>query len=117
MYVDNFGVLGLVRAQAALALKQMCRRMNDQGLTTHEESLDDDDTELLGYRLSGSKQRTDLTPKRCWRLDRGLRWLLRRRKWSGRLLECILGHCTFAALVARGSLSVFHACYAFNAEH
>ena len=33
------------------------------------------------------------------------------------MLECILGHCTFAALVARGVLSVFNAVYAFISEH
>ena len=108
---------GVRRVSVTTALSQMCRRMNDQGLTTHEECLGDDDTELLGCHLSTPERRTDLTAKRYWRLDRGIRWLLRRRSWNGRLLECILGHCTFAALVTRGVLSVFHAVYAFISEH
>ncbi len=58
-----------------------------------------------------------MTLKRRWRLDGCIRWLLRRRTVSGPQLQIVVGHATFASLLDRTGLVVFHAVHAFVAAH
>lgn len=111
VYVDNVGVLGVVRPEVAAALDGACRELDSAGLSTHEREESAREMEMLGVELDGTRQRSRLTSSRYWKLDSGLSALLRRRKVSGRMLEAIVGQCTFAALLVRQSLSVFHSCY------
>lgn len=113
LYVDNLGILGLEKQEVSGALDAAREHLEGKGLLTHEASLSCDDVEVLGVTLDAGRRRTALTDKRYWRLEKGLEWLLQRRRTSGRVLEAFVGHMTFAGLVARGSLSCFHAIYRF----
>ena len=48
-----------------------------------------------------------------WRLYEALSYLLLRGKANGEMLEVLVGHCTYAALVRKPVLSVFHCVYPF----
>ena len=73
--------------------------------------------DMLGVELNPAYRCTRLTDTRYWRLERGIDAALRRRRLSGRAVEAILGHCTFAGLLNRASLSIFHASYKFIRLH
>ena len=42
-----------------------------------------------------------------------IKYAVVRSKLSGWQLEALVGHCTFAGLLRRGSISAFHCCYQF----
>ena len=67
----------------------------------------------LGVVVDCERLCTAITGKRRCRLERALAYALQRGRLSGRDLECLLGHCTYAGLVRREVLSVFSASYAF----
>ena len=71
----------------------------------------------LGTTLDGGNLRAELSSERFWRLEEGLTALLARRRCSGQLMEKAIGHCTFAALMSRPTLSVLNACYSFIQRH
>ena len=73
--------------------------------------------ELLGIELNCQLGCTRLTSKRFWRLERGLEAAVQRQRMSGEVLSIIVGHCTFAGLVCRQSLSVFKSVYGFIEKH
>ena len=62
----------------------------------------------LGVELHGWFSRTSGARERYWRLYGALSFLLMRRKTRGEMLEVSVGHCTYAALVRRPVLCVFH---------
>ena len=70
-------------------------------------------TKTLGVELMGDSLRMRVTSERWWLVRRAIEALLRRPKCSGWALEVVVGHCTFAGLANRGSLSVWHTVYAF----
>jgi hypothetical protein len=117
LYVDNLGIIALEREVVSSALQAGRDALERRGLLTHEASLGCGATELLGVCVDGESKRSSLTDRRYWRLDRGLEWLLRRGRASGIMVEAVMGHLTFAALVCRPALSCFHTVYAFIQNH
>ena len=69
--------------------------------------------ELLGHVLHPSLPSIEFKPVRPGRLWAAVQHLLRRRKVSGRAVEVIMGHFTYAFLLNRGLLSVFGATFKF----
>ena len=63
--------------------------------------------------MNGEAALTTINVERMWKIKQGIRGVLQRGKCSGVVLEIILGHCTFAALVNRHMLSIFDDCYKF----
>ena len=117
VYVDNLGVMGVVEADVANALEGACNSLKSSGLDTHEEILCKEKMDSLGVELDAARQRTRLTDKRYWRLEGALEWTLRQSRLSGQLVEQLVGHCTFAGLICRYSLSCFSATYKFIHRH
>ena len=99
------------------ALKGGIDALEGAGLSTHERALGSSNMDMLGVELNPAYRCTRLTDTRYWRLERGIDAALRRRRLSGRAVEAILGHCTFAGLLNRASLSIFHASYKFIRLH
>ncbi len=58
-----------------------------------------------------------ITPERYHRLRQAIQGVLNRRKVSGRLLEVLIGHATFAGLTNRYTLSIFNVVYRFIRAH
>ncbi|CAK0860257.1 unnamed protein product, partial [Prorocentrum cordatum] len=92
VYVDNLGVASTDEPIVTDAIAQLVEGLDQRGLLLH-----------------GSSAGTE-----------ALNGLLRRRRLTGWAVEVLVGHCAFAGLLSRGTLSVFHAVYAFmrasNAE-
>ena len=113
VYVDNLGVLSTSKAVVTEALGEIKNTFEARGLSLHPGEVECDDIDALGCRLSGTKRRACLKPARFWRLRQGIRYLLGLRSVSGRVVEVILGHCTYCALLNRSLLSVFSSIYKF----
>ena len=58
-----------------------------------------------------------ISAKRFWRTRGALIHLCNKRQASGQMLEIVIGHATFAGLLRREVLSVFHTVYKFMREH
>jgi hypothetical protein len=112
-YVDNFICLsqqaGLVSDLAGVVEKELNRR----GLPTHPVEADTGG-ETLGWYFDSKKASVAMTPRRLWKLKMAIDELLRQGWGSGQLVERIVGHCTFAALLRREILSCFQAVYVFT---
>ena len=117
IYVDNVGVLGPQSKQVTAAVEGACDYLDAANLSTHERQEGWKVSENLGVVLDGEKLCARPTEKRYWRIRLGLRWLLRRRRTTGALVERFLGHCTFLAMINRRLLAVFHSVYGFVRRH
>jgi len=113
VYVDNLGVIGIAKKSVVDVLDSACGALDRSGLTTHEREESDAMMDMLGVRLDAVRQCTTLTPSRFWKLEKGLEALLRRKRVSGEMLEAVVGHCTFVALLVRHTLSIFHYSYRY----
>jgi hypothetical protein len=75
-------------------------------------------SEVLGTILNGEDLATELTDKRYVRLHGALRFSLYNcARLSGIEVGILLGHCTFAGLVRRENLAIFHTVYVFIRKH
>merc|ERR1712194_106201 len=113
VYVDNVGVLSGRKGEAKAVLDNICEAMEDRNLTMHEKECGSGSQEILGVVVDGQAKEATPTAKRRWRLDRGIRWILRRKTVSGKQLEKLLGHATFLVLLGRDLRCTFKASYAF----
>ena len=117
VYVDNLGVLSRSHDVVARGLVELTEIFNRKGLLLHAGEVGHENIQTLGVSLDGVNLTTSLTPERFHRVRQGVRGLLRRGKCSGKLLEVVIGHCTYCGLLHRGTLSVFHAVYKFIQRH
>ena len=56
VYVDNLGILGVVRMEVARALDAACEGLNAIWLTTHERELSSASMTMLGVELNAERQ-------------------------------------------------------------
>ena len=82
------------------------------GLDTHEDVMCQAGCDLVGLCISPAG-RVTVSPKRRWRLHLAIGELLARSRCRGGVVEVLLGHFTFQALLRRETLSVFRAAYTF----
>ncbi len=61
--------------------------------------------------------RVSVRRHRIWKHRRAMDELLRGRRCSGRLLQVVLGHWTWAMMLQRSTLSIFSATDAFARKH
>ncbi len=113
LYVDNMGVLGARRMAVEDSLAETAAAFDDDGLATHEAEVTALDAIAVGVNVNLLKHRVSLSQKRYWRVRQALRFALRCRRLPGHIWEVLIGHATYCGLVERGSLSAFHAIYAF----
>lgn len=111
-YVDNFIALTQEKGLAHELACKVEQELNIRGLPTHPvESTVGGET--LGWQFDSEKPHVTMTPRRLWKLKLAINELLRQGWGSGQLVERIVGHCTFAALLRRELLSCFQAVYVF----
>ncbi len=94
-------------------MKELKTVFGGLNLTLHAEGLHGGAVDALGVTVNGEAALTTINVERMWKIKQGIRGVLQRGKCSGVVLEIILGHCTFAALVNRHMLSIFDDCYKF----
>ena len=90
------------------AMEKVIVVLNSCGLLTHEHTVAEPECKLLGLQIDGTRKEICMTGKRYWRIKWAIEWVLRKKKVKGRILERIVGHYTFAALLNRNALSVTH---------
>ena len=112
-YVDNFGVLATSEAEALRGAQAISDVLQAKGLRIHPIECSSDSADFIGLRLDLRRLSVSIKPARCIRIRAAIQELLRRKHCSPALLEVVLGHCTWAALLRRESLSIFSAVYRF----
>ena len=114
LYLDNLGVIGHDRDVVEEALAESVSTFESRGLLMHDVEVSSGTLQTLGCELDGISKTTRLTRTRFWRVRRGVRYALALRGGlTGVELEVLIGHCTFCGLLARESLSIWHAAYKF----
>ena len=117
VYVDNLGAMSGSRPAVEDFVAQAKAEFGSRGLVIHEAEIFDGVAEVLGVVVDGKDHITRISPKRLARVRAALSHLLGLKRVPGKVLEIILGHCTFCALACRPLLSVFHSTYAFVRRH
>ena len=115
-YVDNFVALSQKPGRARELAEEIGVKLNERGLPTHEVEAGKG-IETLGWLFSASHPTVTVTQKRLWKLRLGTKELLKVGKASGKTIEKLVGHYTFAGLLQRGFLSCFQATYVFIRKH
>ena len=110
VYVDNLGLMSLDKSFVDDTLEACCETFNSKGLTLHETEKSEQ-LDALGVHLDGQRKSAQIGARRFWRIRGALRALLAMGRCTGAALEVIIGHCTFAGLLARDSLACFRTCY------
>lgn len=113
VYVDNLGVLSSNRKAVEVGLAELSENFTQKNLLLHPGEIQHDRIKALGVELDGKRLVARLSCDRLHRVRQGLRYVLHRKKCSGRVLEILVGHCTYCGLMNRCVLSVFHNCYKF----
>ncbi|CAK0843554.1 unnamed protein product, partial [Prorocentrum cordatum] len=114
MCADNVLAVGTDRAAVTEVRRAASQALEGAGLAVHEGADAAESMMMLGVQLEGRSARATLAPRRFWKLYMGLGHLAQRRpRVTSRDIERVIGHCTFAALCRRESLSCFSAVYSF----
>ena len=116
-YVDNYLVCGhnpTVVDCAAGALKQS---LDSHGLDVHEQFGPSRHCTFAGLDFDGERLTVQVSPKRIWKLRFAFDFLLSCQQVSGRSLEAVIGHFTWACLVRREVLCVLDTSYRFVRAH
>ncbi|CAK0794405.1 unnamed protein product, partial [Prorocentrum cordatum] len=95
----------------------VARQLTADGFAVHEEEDASLWAESLGFAIDGLTGEVGPTAKRATRLAAAGRWLARRPRITGVMLERFLGHCTFQLMGERSLLSIFGSCYRFVRVH
>lgn len=111
-YVDNFVAISQTRGRAKALAEAVGVALNRHGLPTHEVEAGYG-VETLGWAFNADHPTVSITNKRLWRMRLATMELLKLGRASGRTLERLVGHYTFAGLMQRGMLTVFQAVYCF----
>ena len=114
-YVDNMIVLGSDSCQVKECYDRAVKCLKDAGLQVHEEEFGEGGA-VLGWEITRDGIFRP-THKRAWRVRLAIRGLLRRGRSTSKLLEKLVGHCSFLCLGRRECFSVFGEVYRFIQQH
>lgn len=113
VYVDNLGILSPDRELVSQALAEVERIFETKQLLLHAGEIHSRSVKALGVELRGDILAVRITPSRYHKVRQAITGILERKKVSGKIVEVVLGHCTFIGLTNRLLLSIFHSIYAF----
>ena len=113
VYIDNIGIIGVDRDEVQRSLTKVVENLDASGLPCHEIQSSGGVCEKLGVEFKSALKCFRPTNKRYWRLRRTISWFLKRRRVTGRMLEILLGHCTYFGLLERSVLAFFCCAYKF----
>ena len=109
-FVDNFIALSTDWSTAKGTAEAWDNQLQGDRLVTHDVETG---TEFKFIGVSFNKALAQISHERRWRLKLALQCLSKRGRVRGSTLEIVLGHCTWAALIVRSSLTVFDHAYKF----
>ena len=117
VYVDNLGILSTDEIQVEEGLREVKDKFESRNLQLHPGEVRSGAMKALGCELRGDLMASRITIERYHKLRQAITGVLRRKRVSGRLLEVVVGHATFAGLTNRALLSVFHTTYRYIRTH
>ena len=112
-YVDNFGVFGANREAVDEGLQKIIHVLRGWGLTVHEIEPACLHSDFVGLSFDGSQGTVSVKKQRILKIKFAIDELLERQFCSGRTMQLLVGHLTWALLCRRTGLSLLNACYAF----
>ncbi|CAE7388043.1 unnamed protein product [Symbiodinium sp. CCMP2592] len=110
--VDNLGLVSPHEAVVRSGLDELDREFAGRGLLLHPGEVGTEVT-ALGVDLDGTKLCAKITSKRFHRVRQAIRGILQRKRVSGKVLEIVVGHATFCAMLCRPLLSIFNTVYKY----
>ena len=113
VYVDNLGILSTDADLVEEGMQEVKKVFEEKNLKLHPGEVHAGSVKALGCDLRGDLMASRVTPERYHRLRQAIQGVLNRRKVSGRVLEVVIGHATFAGLTNRYLLSIFNTVYRF----
>lgn len=119
IYIDDFFILGLNKAEVNRVLRLVIERLNEVGLVIRSTKVAfaDDAEECVVLGLAVTRQgQVFPTADRVRAVLRETRLLLRRGKATPKAMQVLLGRWTWILLLRRPLLSVFRAVYLFAAK-
>ena len=112
-YVDNFGVFGCDKQTVDQGLGRIIKVLRGWGLTVHEIEEAQLSADFVGLHFNGAEGYVSIKPTRVCKIRSGIDELLRSQFCSGRVLQLVLGHCTWALMARREGLAILSSSYAF----
>ncbi|CAE7247208.1 unnamed protein product [Symbiodinium sp. CCMP2592] len=112
-YVDNFGVFGVNADSVNSGLRRICDILRGWGLTVHEVEVAQQQCDFVGLHFDGQTGFVSIKTSRLLKIKSAIEELLRLQVCTGRTLQLILGHCTWALMGRRQGLALLRASYAF----
>ena len=97
IYVHNFGVLSNSADDAKRRLDGIIRALETFGFVVHETEISSGKIQTLGVKLDCGQLVTRVTQARRSRLRAAIKGICRRRTVTGKMLQVVIGHCTFRA--------------------
>ena len=88
--------------------------LESHGLPVHEVVNCSTNVDYVGLHFDGDSHEISLSWNRIWRLRLGIQHALKISRMSGKQLERLVGHITWAMLLRRESLSILSSVYAFT---
>ena len=113
IYVDNVGILGISHDDVAHSLASLTEVFESRGLILHAGGIHSESVRALGVDVKGGEKHTKIELERLWEIRSAIKYVVGVGSVYGRVLEVLIGHCTFAGLVNRAVLSIFHFVYRF----
>ena len=116
LMLTMFSLLAGVKRLPLPRCPEICDVLRGWGLTVHELQEGSGDCDFLGMSMrSGSS--LCIKRRNLWRLRLGIEEVLTRNRCSGKALQVLVGHITWACLLRREALVVLDSVYAFIAAH
>ena len=117
-YLDNYLVLGHNSQEVDRICDNISSVLQRRGIVVHELSRASTTNEFIGLQFGpvGVGSRVSIKSSRLWRLRGALSTVLRRGSISGKAMQILVGHITWAMLVRRESLSILSATYAYASQ-
>ena len=111
VYVDILKMMGCSKDELARKLSEFTSIFEKVGLAVHGLEMSSGEMKAPDVELDSRLLSTSLTRERYWGMYGALSHFLMRRKAIREMLEVLIGHCTYEALVRRPVLSLFHCVY------
>eukprot|EP00973_Karenia_brevis_P052195 7252702-Karenia_brevis.AAC.1 len=115
-YVDNANVIGVSRSTVREMHQRVLDDLNNSRLEYHEVVECSDVLELVGVVLDGPSRRLHHKPKRTWRLFYSIENLLKLKKVTGHVVQCVLGHIVNHFQLLRFGLAALGDIWSFVSE-
>ena len=114
VYVDNHLVMGESRERVVAGSMAIAADLNAVDLDTHE-AFEDCECDFVGLHFDGrpGRHRVRLKWDRVWRIRLAIMYILDCDFASGKDIQVVVGHITWAMLLRREALAILNAVYAF----